>query len=76
MVCLCVKRFAIQSQVPKWTRGEEWGWLETEHYSRKLDIMALGTSIGTGGDVTFHSDDIVVVNSFLELNQTAAVTPV
>jgi carboxypeptidase Q len=51
--------------VPKWTRGKEYGAILTPIY-RPMSTMALGTSIGTTGNLT---GQVIVVRSFDELEQ-------
>ena len=57
-------------KIPRWTRGEEWGKITTERYTRKMAIMALGTSVGT--NQTAWTSDVIVVRSFDDLDARAA----
>lgn len=51
--------------VPKWERGNEWAII-TEPVNHKMEILALGTSVGTEG--LQIKAEVVVVNSFEELD--------
>ena len=57
-------------QVPKWTRGNEYGHILTPLPVRRISIMALGTSIGTGG--VNLTGTVIVVRSFAELEEKKA----
>lgn len=56
----------FHSQVPKWTRGKEYAEILTP-VKRPMAILALGTSIGTGG--ANLTGPVIVVRSFEELEQ-------
>jgi len=53
-------------QAPKWVRGNEWAELVSPRIKR-LPILGLGSSVGTGGEVL--EGRIVVVRSFDELHR-------
>jgi len=71
MVIVLVMIYKISSfflhQIPKWTRGEEWGEISVPMWntSRSMMLLALGTSIGTNG--TNFTGTVIVVRSFVEL---------
>ncbi|XP_054158509.1 uncharacterized protein LOC128956821 [Oppia nitens] len=52
--------------VPVWTRGREWAQMVSPRI-QTLNILSLGSSIGTNGSVL--TGDVIVVKSFAELNR-------
>jgi len=54
----------VYTQAPKWVRGEEWAELVSPR-SKKLQMLGLGSSVGTNGTVL--QAQAIVVRSFDEL---------